>query len=250
MISKNIFGQKWHMARSLSRNFALDSSLPHYWQNILTCWGETVSVSVTKTWTVLARCHPRSQSRVSEGDGPSVSAADGLWSVLWSVSVFLLPIVSDPDSLAASTTNNNAPDGSHMKHHTTVWYVRQLRQGSVRRLDFGFQKQQPKEKHWDNTSIETPLTQFEYINKNWQIPPSERKPANKNRRSVTLFVSLLAAISCYRSCFNEVVSDSVCFWAPEKLSQVTTTSSLSLSLLRHSSCGFHLCPHDGSQLGR
>lgn len=100
-----------------------------------TCWGETASVRQTKrlnnvlTWTVLARCHPRLQSQVSKGDGPSVLrteyATDGLRLVLWSMSIFLLPLVPGPDT--------NAPDDFHMKSNPIPLFdVGQLRGDGVK----------------------------------------------------------------------------------------------------------------------
>lgn len=45
----------------------------------------------------LVRCHARARSQSSNGDGPREEnklAADGLWLVLWTLLIFLLPLVS------------------------------------------------------------------------------------------------------------------------------------------------------------
>lgn len=97
------------MVRLLSRKLSVSDVVGG---TFFTLWGKTARVRLTKrsnnvlVWTDLVRCHPRKQSQASKGGGPSVLrttfAADGLWSVLWSLSVFLLPLVS------VSTINTNA----------------------------------------------------------------------------------------------------------------------------------------------
>lgn len=223
---------------------------------------DQIKVSV---WTALARCHPRSQSQVSKGDGPGVlgRTASGWCSALCQYSCFLLfqsqtlwlpkPTPPTPTPLMLFIWNQIPSDTELRRDAVKLRQIRSLIRLILNRVLSASRRAR---------SANAPITRFssnavwaqqqKLTNPSmWEKTTGQQKLKIRNRLSLW---PQTPEVSCYLSCFNKVVSDSVCFTDPENCPSYNHILSLSLSssqrVLRHSSCGFQLCPHDGSQLGR